>query len=124
MFPFIFLWAGLNFVVLLLENVGRSVCQANAKTINRYLSPTNRKRVTALLGSQLYIVGALSNFVFFADIEVGKVFFWRTYWTGGVMAYGLVTTMCVCLFHTADWVNVRRRAKGGGVGWKDGIIME
>lgn len=104
MFTFVGVWAVLNFVVLLLENMARSVCLGNRSRIDRYLSTTNQKRGAALLGSQLYILGALSNFVFFTDIEVGEVFFRRTYWTGGWMAYGWVSAMCVCLFHTSEWL--------------------
>lgn len=113
MFTFVCVWAGLNFVVLLLENVGRSVCRVNRPLIGQYLSEANQKRCAALLGSQLYILGALSNFVFFADTKAGEVFFWRTYWTGGWVAYGCVSAMCVCLFHTAEWWHGTGRKETG-----------
>lgn len=109
MYTFVCIWAGLNFVVLGLENVGRSICMANRSLIDRHLSAANQRRFTALLGSQLYIVGALSNFLFFAGADVGDVFFRRTYLTGGWVAYGCVSAMCVCLFHTAEWVCVQGR---------------
>lgn len=123
MFTFICVWAGLNFIVLLLENVGRSVCRVNRTLIDQYLSATNQQRCAALLGSQLYILGALSNFIFFADTEVGEVFFRRTYWTGGWVVYGCVTAMCMCLFHTAEWVNARRRVDGGEIRRSDEILL-
>lgn len=108
-------WASLNFAVVLLETLGRSICAANRSLIDQHLSTANQKRCAGFLGSQLFILGALSNFVFFGGFEVGEVFFRRTYWTGNAVAYGCVSAVCICVFHTSEWVSERKNKSVGVV---------
>lgn len=106
-YQFVLIWSILNFVVVQVEQLARAELTARKELWDRYISPSNQLRLTAVLGSQLFIPAAISNFFFFGGMEVGTEFMMRTYWTGTLSSYLILSGCCYCLYHTAEVIKRR-----------------
>ena len=71
---FILIWSILNFMGITLEGMARSIgTHPTYRSLEDNLSGTMVRRLHALLASPLMIMSSLSNFYFFAGIQVGLV---------------------------------------------------
>ncbi|XP_076281734.1 protein-cysteine N-palmitoyltransferase Rasp isoform X2 [Lasioglossum baleicum] len=73
------IWAFLNFVGLNVENFMKLIEKSKycANIRERYMSPTNARRVHCVLTSPLLAMSVISNFYFFAGEEVGHIYVYR-----------------------------------------------
>lgn len=106
-YQFILIWSILNFVAVQVEGLARIALSARKEFWDRHIGPGNQLRLTAVLGSQLYIPATISNFFFFGGLDVGIEFMKRTYWTGALSSYLTLSACCYCLYHTAEWIKRR-----------------
>lgn len=106
-YQFILIWSILNLVTVQVEQFARIALSARKKFWDRHIGPGNQLRLTAVLGSQLFIPAAISNSFFFGGLEVGSEFMKRTYWTGALSSYLTLSACCYCLYHTAEWIKRR-----------------
>lgn len=106
-YQFVLIWSILNFVAVQVEQFARSELRGRKEFWDRNISPANQLRLTAVLGSQLLIPAAISNFFFFGGMDVGIVFMKRTYWTGTFSSYMILSGCCYCLYHTAEVIKRR-----------------
>lgn len=72
----IFVWTMLNFIGIIIENVGVSIGKSKRylKIQNTYLSSKNTKRLHCMLASPLLALSAISNFYFLGGQEIGNIF--------------------------------------------------
>ncbi|XP_011504159.1 PREDICTED: protein-cysteine N-palmitoyltransferase Rasp [Ceratosolen solmsi marchali] len=76
-FP-IFIWAFLNFLGLLLENIVKSTsAYFFEKILHNSLSPQNKRRLECILISPLLAFSAIANFYFLAGDQIGNMYIWR-----------------------------------------------
>ncbi|XP_076661827.1 protein-cysteine N-palmitoyltransferase Rasp isoform X2 [Halictus rubicundus] len=73
------IWAFLNFIGLNIESLTRLIEKTKYCTNirERYMSPTNARRVHCVLTSPLLAMSVISNFYFFAGEEVGHIYVYR-----------------------------------------------
>jgi hypothetical protein len=73
---FVFIWSCLNFVGITCEAFAKAIgnTQRFKSLENSFLSPRGKRRFYAAVATPLFIMSALSNFYFFAGIEVGNIF--------------------------------------------------
>lgn len=74
----------------------------------------NQNRIKALLGTQIFIPAVISNFYFFAGVDVGNVFVERTYFTGNFVIYLSLSFCCYCIYHVSEVIE-RREVESGRV---------
>lgn len=106
-YQFVLIWSILNFVVVQVEQFVRAELRARKQLWDQKLGPSNQLRLTAVLGSQLFIPAAISNFFFFGGMDVGMEFMKRTYWSGTFSSYLILSGCCYCLYHTAEVIKRR-----------------
>lgn len=72
----IFVWALLNFIGVVIENIGVSIGKSiqYRRMQNKYLSPINTRRFHCILASPLLAMSAVSNCFFFGGQEIGNIF--------------------------------------------------
>ncbi|KAG5346490.1 HHAT palmitoyltransferase, partial [Acromyrmex charruanus] len=72
----IFIWALLNFIGIVIENIGTSIGKSKQyyKMQNTYLSSRNTKRLHCILASPLLAMSAISNFYFLGGQDIGNIF--------------------------------------------------
>lgn len=92
----------MNFVCLQLEQIGRFIGRIQQHNFVKYLSQSNQFRVKALFGTQIFIPAVISNFYFFAGVDVGNVFVERTYFTGNFVIYVSLSFCCYCIYHVSE----------------------
>jgi len=75
----IFIWALLNFIGIVLENIGILIAKSKQyqKIQIMFLSSKNIKRFHCILASPLLALSAISNFYFFGGQEIGNIFVQR-----------------------------------------------
>lgn len=108
-FFFIFIWSVLNYVCIVIENVSRTFSKTREyrELIEKYLSFENELRFNALMYALLFAPAAIANFYFFAGIEVGNIYFIKTY-TSGIWNFVILN---ICLFsfcHICEYIKRRR----------------
>lgn len=105
----------MNFMCLQLEQIGRHIGRIQQQNFDKYLSANNQYRLNALCGTQLFIPAVISNFYFFAGVEVGNIFIERTYFTGNFVIYLSLSFCCYCIYHASEmirqWEIERNRKK-------------
>ncbi|KAG4070165.1 hypothetical protein HA402_003855 [Bradysia odoriphaga] len=101
-YQFVFIWAMMNFVCLQLEQLGRYMSRTQRDRFERHFSESNRNRIKALLGTQIFIPAVISNFYFFAGVDVGNVFVKRTYFTGNCGTYVSLSFCSYCIYHVSE----------------------
>lgn len=105
----------MNFLCLQLEQIGRFIGQIQRHNLEKYLSQSNQNRMKALFGTQIFIPAVISNFYFFAGVDVGNVFVERTYFTGNFVIYLSLSFCCYCIYHVSEvidrWEIARDRTK-------------
>lgn len=124
---FVFIWSIMNFVCLQLEQVGRYVGRVQQHNFEKYFGPMNQNRIKALFGTQIFIPAVISNFYFFAGVDVGNVFIERTYFTGNFVIYLSLSFCCYCIYHVSEvierWEMERRRMKVLKIGWEKQLFQ-
>jgi len=72
----IFIWALLNFIGIVIENIGTSIGKSKQyyKMQNTHLSSKNTKRLHCILASPLLAMSAISNFYFLGGQDIGNIF--------------------------------------------------
>ncbi|XP_011056631.1 PREDICTED: protein-cysteine N-palmitoyltransferase Rasp isoform X3 [Acromyrmex echinatior] len=72
----IFIWALLNFIGIVIEDIGTSIGKSKQyyKMQNTYLSSRNTKRLHCILASPLLAMSAISNFYFLGGQDIGNIF--------------------------------------------------
>lgn len=106
-YQFVFIWSMMNFVCLQLEQIGRYMSRTQHDLFERYFSESNRNRIKALLGTQIFIPAVISNFYFFAGVDVGNVFVQRTYFTGNYGVYLSLSFCSYCIYHVSEVIERR-----------------
>lgn len=104
-YDYVLIWTVLNFVCLSVENVFKYfVKTAFYANLVRNFNFKNQKRIYALIGSQIFIPSSISNFYFFAGVDVGNYFMQRTY-QSGLFNYLALSVCCYCIFQSAEFIN-------------------
>lgn len=101
-YQFVFIWSIMNFICLQLEQIGRYVGRMHSHNFDKYFRPANQNRIKALFGTQIFIPAVISNFYFFAGVDVGNVFVERTYFTGNFVIYLSLSFCCYCIYHVSE----------------------
>lgn len=108
-FAFVCLWHGIQYHILLwvlLNYLGFFIeigLETVTKALTKYLNETGRYRVNAVIGASLWIPSMLNNFMLLSGYEVGLEFLSRTYVTGGIIVYSVVTLAMYCLYIVAEF---------------------
>ncbi len=114
-YQFVFIWSIMNFICLQLEQFGRHIGHIQQDNFQKYFSESNRNRIKAIFGTQIFIPAVISNFYFFAGVEVGNVFVERTYFTGNFVIYLSLSFCSYCIYHVSEVIErceiERRREK-------------
>lgn len=92
----------MNFMCLQLEQLGRYIGRTQQDLFQRHFSESNRNRIKALLGTQIFIPAVISNFYFFAGVDVGNVFVKRTYLTENCGTYLSLSFCSYCIYHVSE----------------------
>lgn len=104
-YDYVLIWTVLNFVCLSVENVFKYFVKTEFyANLVRNFSFKNQKRIYALIGSQIFIPSSISNFYFFAGVDVGNYFMQRTY-QSGLFNYLALSVCCYCIFQSAEFIN-------------------
>lgn len=112
-YTFVLIWAIMNFVCVQAEKFGRTIAKSSVyHAWVGHWSESNRDRLTAFFGSQLYIPAAMSNFFFIGGYDVGMIYVRRTYFTEGLIAYVVLSFCSFCIYNTCEfiWRYERKRA--------------
>lgn len=110
-YKFILIWSTLNFICVHIEQFGKYLWHSYQPVINTYLSESNQNRLTAMIGAHLFIPAAISNFYFFAGIDVGNQFMLRTYITGHFFSFMFLYFCCYCIYHISEMIKRRETAE-------------
>lgn len=77
---FVFIWALLNFLGVVIENIVKSYkTYFYKKVLNNKLSPQNQQRFECALATPLLVLSSLSSFYFFAGEQIGHIYVWRIF---------------------------------------------
>ncbi|XP_055841753.1 protein-cysteine N-palmitoyltransferase Rasp [Episyrphus balteatus] len=108
----ILIWSLLNVACLILEKLLKYTISCNwyREKIAQRLSATNQQRLYAVLGTQIFIPSAFSNFYFFSGKEIGNYFMQLTY-CNGLWYYLSISFYCYCLFQSAEYFVSKRKIK-------------
>lgn len=121
-YQFVFIWSIMNFICLQLEQFGRHIGHMQQDNFQKYFSESNRNRIKAIFGTQIFIPAVISNFYFFAGVEVGNVFVERTYFTGNFVIYLSLSFCSYCIYHVSEVIErceiERRREKILKTAWE------
>ncbi|KAG8228430.1 hypothetical protein J437_LFUL003907 [Ladona fulva] len=73
---YIFVWAMLNFIGIAIEGLAKAIYYSTSYSQweARIFTPNGARRFQAMIASPLLMMSALSNFYFFAGMEVGNIF--------------------------------------------------
>lgn len=77
---YVFCWAGLNFIAITIESIGRTVFSDPRikEKLKNNLSPENILRIQCLLAAPLHYFSMVSNYYFIGiSMDIGKVYFKR-----------------------------------------------
>lgn len=108
MYPFILVWSTLNFVCLQFERFGKQYTRRHKLLISIWCpNKRTQRRLAGLLATQIFIPSALSNFYFFAGIDVGNWFMLKTYWLSNIYVYALLTLCSYCIYQTSEEIRQR-----------------
>ncbi|KAL3287806.1 hypothetical protein HHI36_002268 [Cryptolaemus montrouzieri] len=100
---YIFIWVFLNFFGILIENISVSFYNTHLKDLEivEYFGKSTIRRITCFLASFVLAISAISNFYFFAGINIGTIFFTRvlegSFTSNAVLILALY---CCCQFST------------------------
>lgn len=109
---YIFVWAALNFVCVLVENFWTAVTSSKKynQLLGRYLGPNNVMRFNTVIATNIMIPSILSNFIFFADIPVGYEFFKLTY-TSGLGHYLRLWVFSYAIYNASEFISKWEKSK-------------
>ena len=107
---FVLVWTILNYFTVHIEQFGRIISIRYDHLLSNYLTANGKHRFYAICAAQLYIVGTLSNFYFFAGITTGNLFIWRTYVQSSWSVYLTLSLVCYCLVHVSEVIKRREVA--------------
>lgn len=109
-YKFVLIWAIMNFVCVQAEKCGKKIAKSRAYQARvGDWSETNRDRLTAFFGSQLYIPAAMSNFFFIGGFDVGMIYMKRTYYGEGVIGYIVLSFCSLCIYNTCELISRNER---------------
>lgn len=108
----ILIWSVLNVACLILEKLLKFTINSYwyRKNIAQRLSLENQQRLFAVLGTQVFIPSAFSNFYFFSGEEIGNYFMQLTY-CSGLWYYCSISFYCYCLFQSSEYFISKRKHK-------------
>lgn len=104
-YVFLLIWVFLNLASLYIELFGRHISLSNQ--YNRLLEPIgikNIQRFNAFLGGQLLISSSISNVMFIGGPNVGKWLMIRTYFTGGLLNYVVLSITAYNLYQVSSFI--------------------
>lgn len=99
---FVFIWSVLNFICLYIERIAKHFAKLFGTKLEKRFDCYNLHRLEAFLGTQIFIPSALSNFYFFGGMDVGNVFMRRTYGSGDILGYLILTSCSYCIYNVSE----------------------
>lgn len=107
---FLLVWVFLNLASLYTELFGRYISQSNQyNALLKSIGSQNIPRFNAFLGSQLLISSSISNVMFIGGPNVGKWLMIRTYFTGGVLNYIVLSVISYNFYQVSSFIFQRER---------------
>ncbi|XP_071637789.1 protein-cysteine N-palmitoyltransferase Rasp isoform X4 [Temnothorax longispinosus] len=99
----IFIWTLLNFIGIIIENIGVSIGKSKQyhKILNMYLSSRNTKRLHCMLASPLLAISAISNFYFLGGREIGNIFIQNILYDGSWKSLSILLFFLYCCCHVS-----------------------
>ena len=106
LYMFILIWSMLNWLCIILEQALKVFAKSKMflRLTNRF-SPTNKGRIIAVIGSNIFIMSVISNFFFFAREETGYIYIKRTYFESFINYFG-VLVFAYCYYRSSDAIRL------------------
>jgi hypothetical protein len=104
---FIIIWTTLNFIGIVVENLGVSISRTQFYNKVFLKKSLTRDRFNAVLMTPLLVMSSLSNFYFFAGSEIGMIYVYRVLSQSLVNFIGMYIIMYSCCRASQYFTNIR-----------------
>lgn len=107
-YSFILVWVAANLILLNLEQLQRTIFK-KYRNVLKPIGNRNIQRLNAIIGSQLVLPSIAINLMFIGGPDVGQYLIQRTYITGGLLNYSVLSIVAYNFYQYSSFVYAREK---------------